>query len=74
MRHHARMFLWIILAVVVAGLLAPWLYDRRVRARRGRTGSVADAARSSGARVGADPDAHRGTMRDGHGSGGSSGP
>ena len=67
------MFPWIVVGVVAVGLLAAWLYDRRVRARRGRLGSVADAARSSSARVTGDAEAHRGTMRDGYGWGGPSG-
>jgi hypothetical protein len=53
------MVLWIVLAVVVLGLLAAWVYDRRVRARRGRLGNVGDAARSSQAGVTANPEAHR---------------
>lgn len=53
------MVLWVVLAVVVVGLFAAWLYDRRVRARRTRLGDVGGAARSSSAGVTADPEAHR---------------
>jgi hypothetical protein len=67
------MFLWIIVAVVAVGLFAAWLYDRRVRARRSRLGSVDDAARSSAAGVTSNPDAHRGTTRDSYGWGGGTG-
>jgi hypothetical protein len=57
------MFPWIVLTVVVAVLFAAWLYDHRVRARRGRLGSVTDAARSSSAGVTADPEARRGPIQ-----------
>lgn len=61
------MFLTILGVVVAMVLLAAWLYDRRVRARRGRIGSVGDAARATSAGVTADPDAHLGSAREGYG-------